>query len=180
MITALSAVRSGALSYVWRATSNVADAVFYWWVDGHFFQRTAIGELELRAPHDVRVDVFDDPDDVPQAGVSQGLTIVWEGAWASGAVVPVRYRVEHREQDLAGVWGAWSALEEYGSGAPLSLMRHTATGLTDEVMHGLRVIGIDEVGEEVVLVEKSGRLLRRPDVPSQAVSVSGGLISVGA
>ena len=47
-------------------------------MDGHFFQRTAIGELELRAPHDVRVDVFDDPDDVPQAGVSQGLTIVRE------------------------------------------------------------------------------------------------------
>ena len=44
----------------------------------------------------------------------------------------------------------------------------------------LRVIGIDEVGEEVVLVEKSGRLVRRPDVPSQAVSVGGGLISVGA
>lgn len=179
MITSISAVRSGALSYAWRATSDLADAVFYWWVDGRYFQRSVIGELELVATRDVRVDVFDDPDDVPQVGIGEGMTIVWEGS-GTAAVLPVRYRVEHREKDLvSGTWSDWEAVEEYAAGSPLSLMRHTVRGLTDEVVHGLRVVGIDEVGEEVVLVTKEGRLVRRPDVPSQAVSVSGGVISVG-
>lgn len=168
MITSLTQTLSGFNSYVFTATSDDADPVFYWYKDGRFFMSEKSGVIECTVTGQLRIDVYDEDESRPMSGVAAGMTLRWKAV--TGAVM---YRVEHYN---GSTWDAVQTIIENGQ----KLYRLTVKGLADETVHQLRVVATDSAGTEAVVYTNSGLLVRHPDIPSQAYSYAGGILSVGA
>jgi len=171
MIDSLTAVISGPSSRRFEAIGDPVVPPVRWYVDGAFHVATQGVVLDLPTVRQVTVEAFDadEPDALPLAGVVPGMELAW-----NNAPLAVLYRV----QWYTG--SAWLTLAELNNDGD-AIARYTARGLADETLHQFRVLGVDATGEASAILERSGFLIRRPDVPSQATAwdEEEGILTVG-
>lgn len=168
MSVTLTLALSGFNSYRFTATSTLDDPTFYWYKDGRFFMSERSGVIELSVSPQTRIDVFDTSSERPQQGISPGMLMRWKSV--TGAV---SYRVERYN---GATWDEVQTILETGA----RLYRVLVRGLADETTHQLRVVATDAAGVETAVYTNEGLLVRHPDIPSQAYSLTAGTLSVGA
>jgi len=179
-ITALSATK---IETTWHfaATSSLSGAVFYWYVDGLFWEASGDGTFRFAAAVDEWFDVepvdsddddFDphDPDNNPTPSAARRSV-----CWIRSLAENVRgYRIEQKKGA-----GAYATLLETTGPAGLWWWEWRTGRLDDLADYTWRITPVDTLGNDgtpVVVGPES--IVRRPDPPDFEIAYNAGAETV--
>lgn len=156
----------------WRVswTSDLESPTYRVYVNGVSWGEQLVAWVDLNTSNaSATVEVFDDdePGALPIANVGGELLV----RWASDPVA-IEYRIDKR---TSGDWSEVTTLEADGRRG----YEHRITGLPDETSVDVRVVGIDAIEGETTVLTRTAFIIRVPDPPELAFTVSEGVLTIG-
>lgn len=164
-ITSLTLHRTSRHSVRLFFASGLATPTFYVWRDGVLQGSTTATIWDATVPlgqHPVW-DVFDDPDDEPEAVYPDHFRLQWRGG---GSAVD-HYLVEEK---VGSTWTQRARIPETGR----NYYHFNTARLADVTVHELRVVAVGADGNESEAAAFAALMVRHPDPPLAAYSYDAG------
>jgi len=155
-ITSLTSVPQDQFgTFLLTAISSLLDAVFYWYENGIFVGTNTTGQRKfvVLPSQQSRIEVFDDPDDMPEGGYPSQSLLAWDSV--NGAQ---EYRIEKWD---GASWETKGVRQQTNK----PHYQYVTEILADDTLHRFQVIPVSN-GNDGLEREYSFLMIRRPDAPT--------------